>query len=261
MSESEDIVVIAGAELERRTLGSGPPLLFLHGEDGHLFTEPVLRELAGHFEVTAPSHPGWGRSPRSRRYRDIDDVAYLYLDLLESMEGPVTLMGVSLGGWLACEIATKCEHNIAALVLVAPVGLRVGEPRTRTFLDIYAVPPQALSASLYGDEARRPDLTALTDEQFGYLARAQEAVAHYAWEPYFHSPTLADRLRRITVPTLVVGGGRDRFLLVEGYLEEFASRLGGEARVLTIPDAGHRVEEEAPAELARAIAGFARRTA
>ena len=83
MSLGAERVTVGGADLQVRRLGQGPPLVFLHGEDGLLFCGPFLARLAEHFEVIAPSHPAWAGSTRPAHVRTLDDIAYLYLDLLQ----------------------------------------------------------------------------------------------------------------------------------------------------------------------------------
>jgi pimeloyl-ACP methyl ester carboxylesterase len=247
-------------ELDVRRLGSGPPLLFLHGEDGLLFCRPLLERLSEHFTVTAPSHPGWGASKRPSTVTTIDDIAYGYLDqllLLTEQPDPVTVVGVSVGAWIAAEVATKNTAGIARLVLAAPVGIKLGGREDRAFVDLYASSQTEITAALYGDTARAKDLKTLDDDGFHELARAEEAVARFAWEPYMHNPKLPHRLHRIDVPTLVVGGDRDRFVLEEGYVNAWAELIGDNARAVTVAGAGHRLDEEAPEDLAGLVHEFA----
>jgi pimeloyl-ACP methyl ester carboxylesterase len=252
-------VPVAGTELEIRRLGRGQPLVFLHGEDGLLFAGQFLERLASRFEVIAPSHPGWGRSPRPAHVRSIDDISYIYLDLLDTLDAPAVVVGASMGGWLAAEMATKTQAHQSGLVLVAPVGVKLGGRLDRTFIDIYATPPDTVRASLYGDVARAPDLSALGEDDFLRLAAAQEAVARYGWEPYLHNPQLRHRLARIRLPVLVVAGGADRFVVAPGYYESYAGLIGPNAELSVIDGAGHRPEEETPDELARIVNGFVER--
>jgi pimeloyl-ACP methyl ester carboxylesterase len=251
-------VLVGGVELQVWRSGAGPLVLFLHGEDGLLFSGPFLERLAGRFEVMAPSHPGWG-SPRPGHVRTLDDIAYIYLDLLAQLERPCVVVGASMGGWLAAEMATKNQSNMAALVLVAPVGLKTGGREDRAFVDLYASSAADVKAALYGDPSRAPDLSGLSDEDFVALATAQEAVTRFGWEPYMHNPQLRYRLPRIAVPTLVVGGGGERFVLESDYYPAFAAAIGSNAEVAVIDGAGHRLEEETPEQLSDVVAGFVAR--
>jgi pimeloyl-ACP methyl ester carboxylesterase len=247
---------VAGADLEVETIGSGPPLVLLHGEDGTMFARPFVDELATRYTVTIPSHPGWGDSPRTDQFRSLDDISYLYLALLAEFDGPVPLVGASLGGWLAMEIATKSTQQISQLVLLAPVGIRTGEPTTRYYLDTYASPAETVQQALYGDPDHRPRLAGWTEDEFRRLARAQEAATYFLWEPYLHNPSLLYRLPMVTVPTLVVTGDRDGLILAEDHVKTLVNAFGGPVQTQVLEGCGHRIEEEAPAALAALIHDF-----
>jgi pimeloyl-ACP methyl ester carboxylesterase len=244
--------------LECRSAGDGPALLFLHGEHGLVFCQPALGRLGERFSVVAPSHPGWGGSPRQLADRSIDDLAYRYLDLVEAFDDPPLLVGCSLGAWLALEIATKDESHIAGLVLVAPVGIRTGAPTRRYYVDRYAASPEALTVALYGAADGGPSLAGRSDEELLLLARAQEATAFYTWQPYLHNPSLLGRLHRVRCRTLVVTGADDGFVLADDHVETLCGALGGEAETVVFGGTGHQVEEQRPDELADCIAAFAR---
>jgi pimeloyl-ACP methyl ester carboxylesterase len=258
MGHDNETFHVGGATLDGRRLGSGEPLLVLHGEDGLLFCGSFLEELARSFELIVPLHPGWGAAPRPEHVTAVPDIAELYHELVESLGRPVTVVGLSIGGWIAAQMAATCSHGLSRLVLVAPIGIKLGDRETRDFEDIWMLEPAQARAVLYGDPAAAPRLDLLDDAGFLALATAQEAVARYAWEPYMHDPKLVHRLRRIALPTLVVSGDRDSFVLDPGYFAEYAARIGPAARHVVLPGAGHRVEEEAPGELARLISEFAK---
>jgi pimeloyl-ACP methyl ester carboxylesterase len=247
------------AGFEVRTAGDGPPLLFLHGEDGLLFNGEFVDQLAGDFTVLAPSHPGWAGSPRTPHHRGIDDLAYLYLDLLDGIGQPVPVVGASFGGWLALEIATKSTQHISCLALLAPVGIRTGEPTVRHYLDRYAVSADVLARALYGARGQRPDLSARSDEDLLHLARAQEATVFYAWEPYLHNPALPHRLHRVRCPVQLLSGEHDGFILAADHYGTLARHLGGPTEHLAIADVGHRIDEQAPQQAAKTVTQFIHR--
>ena len=255
MSVSSNEVDIRGSVVRLERHGAGPTVVFLHGEDGLLFARPFIQALASQFEVVVPLHPGWG-SARPAHVRSLDDIAYLYLGLLELLEDRPVLVGTSLGAWLAAEILTKNDGLAAGAVMVAPVGIKTAGREQRSFVDVFASSADEVVAALYSDPSRAPDLTALDDDDFLELVTAQEAVARYAWEPYMHNPQLLSRLGRIRVPALVVGGSEDRFVLEADYCAKFASLVGDGARAVAIAGAGHRVEEEAPEALCELISEF-----
>ena len=252
------VVEIAGAVLDTQRQGVGPSLLFLHGEDGLRWSGPAIDALAEVFAVTATHHPAWGASTRPDHVRDIDDLAFIYRELIEQSPEPVILVGCSFGGWLAAEIAVQRPANLAAVVLVAPTGIKLGARDERDFTDIWAANFEDLPGILYSDPAKAPDLTDLSDEDYLELATAQEAVARYCWKPYMYDPKLRHRLRRIEVPTLVISGDADGFSLAPDYYERYAALIGNGAAFEALGDVGHRVEEEAPQVLADRIVSFAR---
>jgi pimeloyl-ACP methyl ester carboxylesterase len=250
--------IVGDVSFEVLEVGEGAPLVFLHGEDGLRWSEPLIQELAANFRVHAPHHPGWGGSTRPRYMGDARSIALAYVEYLEEqVDGPAIVVGCSFGGWVAAELATFSRAPIAGLVLASPTGVKLGERDERDYVDIFMQGFDALPGVLYGDPSHAPDLTDLSDEDYVYLAVAQEATARYAWRPYMHDQTLRHWLRRISAPTLVVAGTDDRFTLISDFYDRYAELIGPAGATLRrIEGAGHRVEEEAPAELARLIKEF-----
>jgi pimeloyl-ACP methyl ester carboxylesterase len=230
--------------------------VFLHGEDGLLFSADLLDALGGQFEVRAPELPGWGGSERPAHLHTVEDLSYVLLDYLEATgREPVTLVGASFGAWVAASAAVKSTALISALVLVAPVGIKVGDRETRDFVDLYAIPREQALAATYG-AGPRPDLSALGPEDFVYLAQAQEAMVRYGFVPYRHDPSLVHRLHRIGVPTLVLWGRDDQFVRDPGtYAAAYAGAIGPNARCRELAG-GHRLEEQDPTGVAGAVAGL-----
>ena len=166
------------------------------------------------------------------------------------------MIGSSLGGWIAAEMAVRCTDRLAALVLIAPLGIKVGDRETRDIPDIFALPPEEVARLLYQDPARAAvDFTTLSDDQLTVIARNREATALYAWEPYFHNPKLRQRLHRITVPTLLLWGADDRFVSASYYGAAYQRAIPG-ARLETIDRAGHFPHLEQPAALVERIRKF-----
>src|SRR5262245_60751638 len=106
--------------------GDGPPLLYLHGAGGAGRWLTFQERLAQRFTVLAPSHPGHGGSPAADWIEHISDLAFLYLDLLDTLAiERVHLVGASFGGWIAAEIAVMASHRLRSLVLIDPVGIKL----------------------------------------------------------------------------------------------------------------------------------------
>jgi pimeloyl-ACP methyl ester carboxylesterase len=248
---------VHGVTLEILERGQGRPILWLHGEDGLDPAAPFLDLLAAHGRLVAPSHPGFGHSPDANNLDTVDDLAYLYLDLLaERNLRDVIVIGSSLGGWIAAEMAVKSSERMGGLVLVAPLGIKIGDRETRDIPDIFALPPDEVTRLQYRDPARAAlDHAKLSDDQLTVIARNREATALYAWEPYFHNPKLKRWLHRISVPTLLLWGADDRFVTAAYYGAAYGGAIPG-ARFETIDGAGHFPHIEEPRAFAERVRGF-----
>ncbi len=238
---------VHGVQLEVVERGEGRPILLLHGEEGLDPKSPFLDLLAACGRVIAPSHPGFGHSPDAETSDTIDDLAYLYLDLLTEQDlREAIVIGFSLGGWVAAEMAVKSTDRLAKLILVDPVGIKVGDRETRDIPDIFALRPDEVARLQYHDPARAGvDYTTLSDDALTVIARNREAVALYGWEPYFHNPKLRQRLHRINIPTLLLWGTSDRFITPGYYGAAYRDAIPG-ARLEVIERAGHFPHLEQP---------------
>lgn len=234
--------------------GRGAPLLVLAPElaPGRWF--PYHEQLSGRFQIFAPDHPGFGASERPEWLDGIDDLAIFYLDLLDQLGlERVAVLGTSLGGWIAAELAVLQPQRVDHLVLVGAAGLRVeGVERYDLFLN----PIETTLAHLFHDPAR---IAQLLPDDVGpdtvvQAYRDATTLARVAWNPYLYDPKLERRLRRIHCPTLIVWGEHDRFLpLPHGEL--YAAAIPG-ATLRVIPGCGHLVPFEDPQEFARIALEF-----
>jgi pimeloyl-ACP methyl ester carboxylesterase len=248
-------LLAAGVPLSYLDFGEGRPMLVLHGAGGLPPQAPFLGLLAQHGRVIAPTHPGFGTAELPDWIDSVDDLAYLYLDLLDALDlRDVTLIGFSMGGWIAAEIAVKSTARIARLILVDAVGIKISDRLTRDITDIFGTDPAELQRLTYFDTSKAPDLSALSDEALEVVARNREASALYLWEPYAHNPKLARWLHRITVPTLLLWGETDG-IVTPAYGRAFAERIPG-ARFELIPAAGHVPQNEQPEAFVERVARF-----
>jgi pimeloyl-ACP methyl ester carboxylesterase len=254
---SASMLVVNGIAVEVVERGRGRPLLFLHPGIGIERTAPVLAHLARHARVIAPSHPGFGRSELPRWMTTVDDLAYFYLDVLETLDLTDTIVvGVSLGGWIAAEIAVKSTTRLSHLVLANSVGIKVGDRETRDVVDIFAITEPEFNEIAYSDpRVGERDYAAMPDADVQIVARNREATARFAWSPFMHNPKLKHRLHRIDVPTLFLWGTNDR-VLSEPYGRAFCAAVPG-ARFEPIERAGHFPHVEQPEEFARRVFAFA----
>jgi len=246
-------IEVAGISLETEVAGSGPPLLFLHGGDYVAQNRSFLDRLATRFRVVAPRHPGFGTTPRPSWFRSVNDIAYLYLDLLAQLDlDDVLLAGSSFGGWIALEMAVRSEARIGRLVLIDALGVKFGGREERDIADIYALPADEVLRRTFADPARSvPDYAALDDAAALAIARDREATALYGWKPYMHDPALVHWLHRITRPALVLWGEQDG-IVAPSYGERLAAALPNTS-FETIAAAAHYPQIEQPDAVAAAI--------
>lgn len=247
---------VRGIDLEVLRRGSGPPVLALHGLQPIDPAAPFLDLLARRAGVIAPTHPGFGGSPRPRDFDSVYDLVHLYLDLLETLpQERVTLMGFSFGGWLAAEIAAACCHRVERLILVDAFGIKLSDRETPDILDIFNThPDEVVRRSWHDAERFKPDYNAWEDDALVRYARGREALSLYGFQPYMYNPQLKRWLARIGVPTLVLWGAADRVVKPE-YGRAYAEHVPG-ARFELIADAGHHPEIEQPEDFAGRVVGF-----
>jgi pimeloyl-ACP methyl ester carboxylesterase len=250
------IISLAGVDIEVWEGGDGPPLLFLHGAGGFRPGPAYLDLLGRHRRIIAPSHPGFGLSGLADWMERPDDIAHLYLELLDRLSiGQLDIMGASFGGWIAAELATMQPQRLRRLVLVAPAGVKTGSRDELDIPDIFAQPAEAVQRLLYVDPGKfSTDPAALTDEELRIMLRNRESFALFAWEPYLHNPKLPHRLHRVTCPTLFVRGAHDGLISAE-YIARYAALLPN-ARIVTLPDAAHLPQLEQPEAFAAATLSF-----
>lgn len=247
-----------GVHLDARVEGSaGRTALVLPGGERTQENAAFLKTLAQEFSVVAPSHPGFGRSPRPDWCSTVDDLADIYLDWLDrSGQSDVTLVGLQFGGWVALEIAVRRPAQVSRLVLVDAVGVKLGGPTDRDFADIFATPHAELERLYYADSrSGLGDLGRAGEDDVLEMARNDEALVAYGWDPYLHNPRLRHNIGRIDIPTLVVWGDRDG-IVSPRYGRELAAQIPG-ARFEQIDRAGHRAQAERPTEVASLITDFA----
>jgi len=249
-------ISIAGADLEILDRGSGAPIVFLQSSQGITAAEPFLALLAKNRRVIAPSHPGFGRSTLPDWLDSVEDIAHIYLELMDRLNlNNLDLVGCSIGGWIAAELATKAPECVRRLVMVGPVGVKVGPADKLDIPDIFAMPQAEVQKLLHHDPVKMtPDPSKMTDEQMATMFRNRETIALLVWEPWMHNPKLKRRLHRIAAPALFIRGASDG-LVSDAYLQAYAKLLPN-ARTLTIPAAGHAPHLEQPDAFATAVFGF-----
>tara|TARA_Y100001936_G_scaffold228188_1_gene249107 strand:- start:987 stop:1802 length:816 start_codon:yes stop_codon:yes gene_type:complete len=240
------------------TKGAGKSLLLLHSEDRYERNAAFTDELAKKYRVIMPCMPGYDGSTLPDSIRTIEDMSYLYLDLIDAMKlENVSVIGFSVGGWLACEIVTKNDTRINKLILVDPVGIKNRGKYDRDIQDIYFNTFERVKKFKFYNPNNDPRvLTEMNDTEAMDEAMARESTARLCWDPYFHNPSLRYRLNRIRKQTLLIWGANDG-LVKSSYGRGFAKRIPG-SKFVSIPRAGHFPHLEQQEEFMKLVRKFLR---
>lgn len=233
--------------------GAGRPVLLLHGGGG----PATVAGFAGSLEqaglrVLTPVHPGFNGTPRPERVATIADLARLYVRLLDELDlTDVTVVGNSIGGWIAAEIALLHSDRVGRAVLVDAAGLRLD---SHPIADFFSLTMDQVADLSYRDpDAFRIDVAAMTDGQRAAMAANRATLSVYGGTT-MADPTLLGRLADAGTPTLVVWGAADRIVPVE-HGHAYAKALP-HARFELIEDAGHLPQLETPDRLRELVVGF-----
>lgn len=236
--------------------GEGKPLVFLHGAGGLDLDRNLLNGLASRFHVYAPLLPGYGESEECAELREMLDFTLHSWDVISALgiEDPI-LVGYSMGGMIAAEMAAVAPNDVSRLVLIAPAGLWLD---AHPMPDLFSMMPFDLPKYLFHDEAAGAKAIGanieLTDPAFlqTFLVRNARQLGA-AGKILFPIPYrgLADRLYRIKARTLLIWGESDR-LVPPIYAHAFQSAIPS-AELVSIPEAGHMVSFEKTAEVLAAI--------
>jgi pimeloyl-ACP methyl ester carboxylesterase len=252
----EEFLHIRGTKIQMLRGGSGDPLLYLHSAGGEVTWLPFFERLAQHYTVYLPAHPGFSQSEGLDKIDTMEDLTFHYTDLMDHLGlSQLYIAGLSLGGWLAVELASRYCHRIRKLALIDAVGLRVpGAPIAEIFAatpaetrNLVFHDPNSDLATMFVPDVPSPDVLENT-------LKAREATARVGWNPYLCNPKLRDRLYRITVPTLIIWGESDRLVpLAHG--KAYQEGIAG-SRLVTLEKCGHAPPFEKPDETVKLLTEF-----
>ena len=249
---------VAGASITMRSSGEGEPLLVLHGELGFPGWMKYHNILSNEYKVYAPSHPGFDDSDRIDWMMEVRDLAGWYLEAIDDMGlNEVNLVGFSLGGWIAAEMAVMDPHKFRKLVLVAPTGIK---PEEGEIYDIFLNLPtdylkEAFNESTSAEEYQSicPDEPSPEKTELWEIAREQSCKL--GWKPYMYNLTLKHLLHRLkSLETSIIWGSEDNIVPID------SGRIYSESIPGSVLDVmkglGHRPEIEDPAEFTTRVLKF-----
>jgi pimeloyl-ACP methyl ester carboxylesterase len=247
-------VTVADVPVSYTDTGEGRPFLLLHGGAGPRSVAGFadLLATAEPARVLSPIHPGFDGTPRPAALHTMAGLAAVYTGLLDVLDlTDVTVVGNSIGGWIAAEIALRRSTRISSVVLVDAAGLAIDEQPT---VDFFALTmDQVADLSYYSPDKFRIDVDAMPDAAKAAMAANRQTLHTYAGD--MSDPELRERLRHITTPTLVVWGAADR-VVPPAHGEAYAAGIPG-ARLEVIEHAGHLPQLETPDELVSMVWRFA----
>jgi pimeloyl-ACP methyl ester carboxylesterase len=243
---------VAGFRVRYREAGEGRPLLFLHGAAGAEWC-PLLDALSAHWRVIAPEHPGFGRSQIPHWMMGIGDLAFFYLDVLRALDlREVHLVGHSVGGWIAAEMAIRNAQRLSSLALFAPMG--VAHPEI-AFGDIFLWTADEFSRRQFYDETCAQEWRKATDLlDIDIVLQNRAALARLGWHPRLSNPQLPTWLHRIDVPTLLIFGQEDQVVPFACH-ETFVREIKG-AELIALPQSGHALPVERASEIGPSLTAF-----
>jgi pimeloyl-ACP methyl ester carboxylesterase len=232
--------------------GEGRAFLILHGGAGPASVSGLGGALAKNARSIVPTHPGFDGEPRPDRFARIDDLVLAYLALIERLNlKSVVVVGNSVGGWIAAEMALRKSPRLAGIVLLNAVGIDTGLAE-RSIVDPMKLAPAERSALAFHAPARFA--VAPSGPAAVAMANNQQTLRVYAGEPFMHEPTLRSRLAQISIPAMIAWGESDRIVDVD-YGRRYASSIPG-ARFELIPEAAHFPQIERLDEVVRLISDF-----
>jgi pimeloyl-ACP methyl ester carboxylesterase len=255
---TDDVVEVAGVCIQLRRGGAGAPRLVLHGELGVPGWLRAYAGLAERYTVYVPSLPGFGRSTRPDWIVTVRDLAawttWFVRDL--KLPTPLPVVGFSLGGWVAAEIATMNAALFSKMVLVGAAGLK---PEDGEVWDYFVHGSREAFARTFYDPAKAPEYARYYDRSWTpddetQAEQNREMAARLLWKPYMRSPTLPALLRGIATPTLVVWGREDAIIPLE-VCRRYARAIP-DATQMVLDGCGHAPEMEKPEAFVRAVLDF-----
>jgi pimeloyl-ACP methyl ester carboxylesterase len=237
--------------------GTGQVVLLLHGGAGPVSVSGFAALMsAADYRVIAPVHPGFDGTPRPAELSSIAGIAAVYAALLRELDlADVCVIGNSIGGWIAAELAlaetASGDSRVSSVVLVDAAGLQLDGAPIPDFFSLTL--DQVAELSYFNPDAFRINPAALAPERAAAMAGNRATLLEYAGSA-MADPGLRDRLTAIATPVMVVWGAADKMITVE-HGHAYADAIAG-AQFRVLARAGHLPQIETPEELRAVVADF-----
>lgn len=257
MAVTQKQIEINGVSVSYADGGEGRGWLLLHGGAGPASLNALVQPLSSRCRVIVPTHPGFDGTPRPETLASVKALAAVYAGLLGKLGlDEVVVVGNSMGGWIAAELALLAPERVKSVVLMNAVGIDPGPGKTIT--SPLSVPPEE-RAGLSFHDPEKFSFTPASPEALARMAENQKTLAAYSGMTFSHDPGLRARLAGFRVPALVVWGVSDRIVDAD-YGRRLADSLPG-SRFEPVAEAGHFPHVEQTARVLRLIDGFVRDSA
>jgi pimeloyl-ACP methyl ester carboxylesterase len=234
---TEHYETIAGCKTQFLRGGKGPTVLFLHGGGGAGMWLPFFKSLSENYDVILPEHPGFGRSDTPEWLDNVGDEANFYFEFIKKLGlKDIHLIGNSLGGWIAADMAVRNSTPFRSLTLITAAGIHVPNvPKG----DIFLWPPEQLMRNLFHNQTIPEMLLKqpVDEEERKRQMKNSLTLAKLTWQPRLYDPNLRKWLHRIDVPTLIVWGDDDK-LIPPAYGPAWRDLIPG-SKLEVLKDCGH----------------------
>jgi len=255
MAFEESFVTVDGCRTRMRRAGTGPTVLYLHGANGAPAIQPFMQELAKDFDLLVPEHPGFGLSDEPEWLENMQDLAYFYLDLLDDLGlESLHVVGSSMGGWLAMEMAVREPRRFKSLTLVGTAGVRAPGVLPG---DIFLWDAETAARNTFFNQEIARQVLAMapaTEAEQDAALKNRHTVARLAWQPRLYDPDLPKWLHRLAMPIKLIWGDHDKIMpLATG--KALQSRLPN-ARLEVVKECGHLPQVEFPGEFCASVKKF-----
>ena len=255
-SANKSTVTVGDTQVEMYSGGSGPDLLYLHGPEGSWRWKPFLEEMSRTHQVHVPSLPGFNGTPRPGWVSTITDVAHFMQYVAHALGlGRYVLVGASVGGWVAAEMAAMSHHQLKGLVLIDPAGIK---PQKGEITEIFMVGESTRANLRFYDPSQVEDygqyIRERTPEESNTEYSNAETASRLCWRPYMHNPSLPHYLNKVDTPALIVWGRQDAIVPVE--CGELYQQALGNATLKIIDHCGHSPHYEKPQEFQTVVGEF-----